>query len=179
MTTHHTTTTTGPTCTIIPGRHERTRGEFGDLLAVPVGHIEAPLADAIDVFACASGVCPIVADATDTALALAICRDAIAHARSQDFNQGAHLDVSVTWDGNRILLTWGGCFTPGRRVAVSWQPGDDRAVLTWDTGTGAPSWWIGRALARCGLASVDRREIARHARRLSPERHGRLIPLAR
>jgi hypothetical protein len=171
--------TTSPTCTIIPGRHERTRGEFGDLLAVPVGRIEAPLADAIDVFACASGVCPIVADVRDPAIALAICQDEIDRVRAADFNQGTHLDVTAVLEGDRIVLTWNGCFTPGRRVAVSWQPGDDRAVLTWDTGTGAPSWWIGRALARCGLASVDRREIARHARRLSPERHGRLIPLAR
>lgn len=53
---------------------------------------------------------------------------------------------------------WHGVFTSGRSVYVTLDPllADGRATLQWDSGTGRPSRWIGRALDRAGLRHLCR-----------------------
>lgn len=55
-------------------------------------------------------------------------------------------------------LGWHGAFTAGRSVYVTLDPllADGRATLQWDSGTGRPSRWIGRALDQAGLGHLCR-----------------------
>lgn len=72
------------------------------------------------------------------------------------------------------IVRWDGGFTRGR-----WMEYDRSAgVLTWDTGTGHPSGWLGAALVGVGLARLSRRDLAAWRGNLDPETAGAAAALA-
>ena len=98
----------------------------------------------------------------------------IAHVNEgQDQGDYEHNVLARYMEGELVSLEWNGVFTPRRCVELEIHAGT--ATLRWSSGTGRPSTYIGRALARHGLARIPRGPVPRG---LSPETRGRLAALA-
>lgn len=159
------------TCTLFPGAvTDRTQGTLGrDIFAPSTGQIIVSRAVGAHALAMAAGL-GWPSDPTDEEASRLMWSELLRLSVAAD-----EFDPRVVPVGDHGLR-WEGAFTPGRWVEVTLN---GRAVLSWDTGTGRPSWWVGRMLSQMGLARVPRAEVQRAARAgLSPEEHGRLTALA-
>lgn len=175
---------TSPTCRVASSDSttER-RGSLGDLLAVPRGSVRCTVQSALVAFCEAGQVdgLAVYRDGTygggyDWPADLTFDRVADAIVQTLADARFDHLLTVERDDAGAVtLLRWEGCFTPGRLVEV--RPDASGAVLRWNTATGAPSRYIGRALEAAGLATVPDHDVARVATSLTPGQHGRLAAL--
>jgi hypothetical protein len=146
------------TCTVSDGArlHERSMTARGDFLALPQGEVTVSTEDAMRV----------LSEACDWGQGELTEREFRELVRIE---RDPKVDPDIRAEGP--VLSWHGTFTPGRRVEVELR--GSKSSLRWDTGTGKPSWFLGRALAHAGLARIDASELGK-ASGCSPEVQGRL-----
>lgn len=166
-----------PTCTLFPRTTtDRTLGTPGrDVFAKVTGRLTVPWAVATHALAMAAGLGRPV-DPTDEQAARRMWSELRRLSVAEPDDEFVPYIVPAGDDG----LRWEGSFTPGRHVEViPLGRGRRKAILSWDTGTGCPSWWLGQVLDEVGLARVPRAEVKRAALAgLSPQEHGRLAAMS-
>lgn len=153
-------TTTCVVCTVESGHQHP-----GSILANPRGEIRGTYDELVAAFAWAAQVA--LDDAREFGIRTAIAAVAADGSWAPSYERVGQ--YGVRWVGSFTQRRWMQLDLVGR----DW-------VLTWNTGTDAPSWYLGRALLVGRLARVPRLQVAGLVRagKLTPEDHGRLAALA-
>lgn len=132
----------------------------GMIKALPQGQVEGGLHQCVTTFLRAAAFSRIHEGETP----LDVVRDTVANAETDRF--GHRVSLAEHPDGT-WTARWDGIFTPGRWVQVDVH--GDKAVLTWDTGTGEPSGHIGSSLEDSTLARFSAADLDKESENFTPE----------